>query len=195
MVATASSIPPRPVVLSYEDLRTMPEDGRRYEILEGELCVTPAPTTSHQFISRNLVVLLQSHVGAQGLGEVLQAPTDVILDPHTVVEPDLFFVSNARLDIISERGIEGAPDLVIEVLSPATEKRDRGAKQHLYARYGVAHYWLVDGAARGVTERVLRGNTYEVRGTYHAPSSFRSALFPDLSIDLASVFARPTSAR
>jgi Uma2 family endonuclease len=188
MATAASSPPPQPVVLSYEDLRGLPEDGRRYEIFEGELQATPSPSIAHQRISRNLEFLLHAHVVERELGEVFYAPCDVILDRTTVVEPDLLFVAAARRAIIRERGIEGPPDLVVEILSPSTEQRDRGAKQQIYARYGVVHYWRVDGAAHTLTELVLRGDNYALRATHSPETPFRSALFPELTIDLAQVF-------
>jgi Uma2 family endonuclease len=188
MATAVSTVPPSPLVLTYEDLQGMPEDGRRYEILHGELHVTPAPSTTHQRISRNLEFALHTHVEAHGLGEVFDAPIDVILDRSTVVQPDLVSIARARLGMVRERGVSGAPDLVVEILSPATEQRDRGAKQQLYARYGVSHYWLVDGAARTVTELVLAQNAYAVHGVHHVGEPFEPAVLPGLAIDLAAVF-------
>jgi Uma2 family endonuclease len=189
LVATVSpSQAPSRVVLTYDDLRATPDDGRRYELLEGELCVTPAPSTTHQRISRNLQFILHSHVSIRMLGEVLYAPVDVILADTIVVEPDLIFVASGRSALISERGIEGAPDLVVEILSPSTQQRDLGIKRQLYARYGVAHYWCVDPVARTLTELVLAGGEYTLRavhGTSEVP--MHSLLFPDLPIDLARV--------
>jgi Uma2 family endonuclease len=192
MSTSSSSAPaPWPVKLTYADLQTLPEDGRRYEILEGELCVTPAPTTHHQRISRNLEFALHAHVSEFELGEVLYAPVDVMLDRQTVVQPDIVFVSTARLALVGERAIEGAPDLVVEIASPATEQRDRGAKQQLYARYEVAHYWRIDPAASTLTELVLEQGGYVLRATHRAGEPFRSELFPRLSIDLAAVLRVP----
>jgi Uma2 family endonuclease len=186
-----SASPPQRVVLTYDDLRATPDDGRRYEIMEGELAVTPAPSTTHQRISRNLAYVLHTYITQHGLGEVLNAPVDVILDRTTVVEPDLLFVARTRASIITERAIEGPPDLVVEILSPSTEQRDRGVKQQVYARYGVQHYWRVDPAARSVAELVLSGATYALRATHLAQGEpFRSALFPELSIDLAAIFPK-----
>jgi Uma2 family endonuclease len=191
MATATSSLPPRPLVLTYEDLRAAPDDGCRYEILEGQLHVTPAPNTTHQRISRNLEFVLHTHVLQHGLGEVLYAPIDVILDRDTVVQPDIVFVSSARSSIITERGIEGAPDLVIEILSAGTEQRDRGFKQQLYGRYGVAHYWRIDPAARSLTELVLHDASYAVRATHIGGAEpVRSALFPTLPIELASIFPK-----
>jgi Uma2 family endonuclease len=192
MPSVGSSLRPQPVVLTYDDLRATPDDGNRYEILDGELHMTPAPSTTHQRISRNLEFVLHAHVAQLALGEVLDAPVDVILDRSTVVQPDLVFVASARLSIITERGIEGAPDLVVEILSPGTEQRDRGFKQQLYGRYGVMHYWRVDPSARSLTELVLNGDSYSVRATHLAgPGPITCALFPELRIDLAQVFLKP----
>ncbi len=166
----------------------MPDDGRRYELIEGEIQMAPAPGTQHQRISRNLEVLLHLHVQERRLGEVLDAPVDVILDRGTVVQPDLLFVSTPRLGMISRRGVEGPPDLVVEILSESTQSLDRGAKRQAYARYGVAHYWIVDPEARVIAELVRRDNEYELRATHAAPGTCRTILFPDLDLDLARVF-------
>ncbi len=183
----------RSVLLTYDDLQSLPEDGCRYEILEGELTVTPAPTTAHQRISRNLEFVLHAHVMAGDLGEVFDAPIDVVFDRGTVMQPDLVFVSQARLGIVRERCIDGAPDLVIEILSPGTERRDRGAKQQIYERYGVTHYWRVDPASQSLTELVLREGAYVLRGAHGSGEDFRSLLFPELAIDLALAFRIPSA--
>jgi Uma2 family endonuclease len=127
--------------LTYEHLRQLPDDGRRHELVEGELVVSPAPTTKHQRVVRNIgLVLLQAQ--ASGAGEVLWAPTDVVLDPQVdAVEPDLLFVVSERRSIIAEDQVRGAPDLLVEVLSDSTAERDLGVKLRIYARYGVRFYW------------------------------------------------------
>lgn len=179
---------PEPVRLTYQDYLALPDDGRRYELFEGELHVAPAPGTPHQRISRDLGFILHAHVLERGLGEVLFAPIDVILSRTTVVQPDLVFASEARREIISKRGVEGPPDLVVEILSESTAERDRGAKQQLYARHGVSHYWIVDPAGRSLSEHLLEGRAYRLHGTYTAPSVVTTALFPELRIDLGDVF-------
>ena len=136
--------------LTYRDYAALPDDGRRYELHCGELSVTPAPGTRHQ---RALIALgsrLYEHVRSQGLGEIHVAPTDSILSDVTVVQPDVLFVATDRLPIISERGIEGAPTLVVEVLSPSTSRIDRDRKLTLYAEHGVPYYWIVDPVERTV---------------------------------------------
>lgn len=184
-----SSLPaPEPVLLTYEDYRGLPDDGCRYELFEGELEVTPAPSTQHQRISRNLEFILHAHVQAHELGEVLDAPVDVILARGTIVQPDILFVAKTQLAIITARAVEGPPELVVEIVSSSTEERDRGAKGQLYARYGVSHYWIVDPASRSLAEYVLSERAYALRGTTTAPSSVTTALFPDLPIALSAVF-------
>lgn len=185
-----SSLPAaQPLHLTYEDYCALPVDGRRYQLIEGEICVGPAPTSRHQRISRNLEFILHAHVSARGLGEVFDAPIDVILERGTVVQPDLLFVAPARAAIITERGVEAAPDLVVEILSPSTEALDRGPKRQLYARHGVAHYWIVDPDARSLSEYVLQGGgLYALRATHPAGQPCTTAVFADLAIDLAAVF-------
>ncbi|MGH7343054.1 MAG: Uma2 family endonuclease, partial [Candidatus Rokuibacteriota bacterium] len=137
-----------PSGLTYEDYVGLPDDGRRYEILDGELEVSPAPAPKHQAVSRNLVILLHGHVQPRGLGSVYYAPIDVILARDSILQPDLVFIASRRPSIVTERAIEGPPDLAIEILSPWSDRRDRVAKAELYARYGVRHYWIVDPETR-----------------------------------------------
>jgi Uma2 family endonuclease len=178
------------VVLTYEDYCRLPNDGRRYEILEGELAVTPAPTPRHQEVLVNLLRLLDEHVRARGLGKVYVAPIDVILSRTSVVQPDLVFVSTARLSLVSTRGIEGPPDLVVEVLSPTTEAQDRGPKLQLYAGYGVAHYWLVDAEAHRLEAHELAGAAYRLTAKLAGAADFTPTLFPDHAFPLGSLWPR-----
>jgi len=136
------------VVLGYRDYAALPDDGRRYEILDGELSVTPAPSLDHQIILANLFRILDAHVRARNLGIVLFAPLDVILADANIVQPDLVFLDHERMSRSSRRGIEGAPTLLAEVLSPGTTGVDRNVKRALYARQGVPFYWIVDPEAR-----------------------------------------------
>ena len=119
---------PGRVALTYQDYAALPDDGRRYEILEGELSVTPAPSPRHQEIIGNLFAALRAHVTDRGLGKVFVSPVDVLLSDTAIVQPDIVFVANDRLRMITSRGIEGAPTLVIEVLSPSTTHIDRQTK-------------------------------------------------------------------
>ena len=177
------------VVLTYRDYAALPDDGRRYEIHEGELSVTPAPGTRHQKISIRLAATLHHHVSARGLGEVFAAPYDVILSDPTIVQPDIVFVANDRLGRISERGIEGAPTLVVEVLSPSTREADRDTKLRLYARHGVPWYWIVDPDARVVEVYRLEAGSYVLSKRIAGDEPVSAEPFADLVIPPASLWA------
>ena len=130
--------------LTYKDYLLFPDDDKRHEIIDGDHSVTPAPKTKHQTIASNLTAVLVSFVKERRLGLVLAAPTDVILSDNNVVQPDLLFVSTARISIVTEDNIRGAPDLVIEIISETTRKKDEVTKRKLYERFGVQEYWVVD---------------------------------------------------
>jgi Uma2 family endonuclease len=134
---------------TYEEFARLPNDGNRYEVIGGELFVTPAPTPLHQKVLTRLITALDSFSEAHGLGEVF-APIDVLFGEGDYLEPDLVFVTRDRMGIVSDRAAEAAPDLVVEVLSPTTAMRDRGIKRERYARFGVAEYWIVDTKRRSI---------------------------------------------
>jgi Uma2 family endonuclease len=143
-------MPVHRVVLTYEDYLAMPDDGRRREILDGEVAVSAAPVTLHQIVLGNLYDTMRTHVRAHGLGAVFFAPLAVILADTTVVEPDLVYVDSGRTEIITDQGVKGAPTLLVEVLSPGTTSIDREPKFRLYAHYGVPYYWIVDIEGRAI---------------------------------------------
>jgi Uma2 family endonuclease len=178
---------PTRALLTYSDYAALPDDGRRYELHHGELSVTPAPGTRHQRAIVFLITLLNEHVRSRGLGEVFVAPTDCILSNVTVVQPDVFYIAADRLTIISERGIEGAPTLVVEVLSPSTAHLDRGRKMKLYAEHNVLYYWIVDPESRSIEAYALAGAEYARTGRV---TSEPSALPPlsDLTIHPAALW-------
>ena len=132
---------------THDDLLSMPEDGKRREIIDGELYVTPSPVNYHQKILLNLTYAFCKFLETHPVGEVRFAPLDVILSEFDVLEPDLLFVLNEHRDFLQD-WVRGAPDLVVEILSPGTEARDRGIKLKAYARYGVGEYWIVDPNAQ-----------------------------------------------
>jgi len=166
---------------TYDDLRQMPEDGRRYELLDGEIVSSPAPKLRHQRIVTNVCLFL-GRAKAAGHGQLFTAPTDVVFDPRVAaLEPDLVFIGRDRSEIMTEDNIQGAPDLVVEVLSESTRRRDIGAKLRTYARYGVRFYWVVDPE-----EDVVR--VYEHAGEGFRPPVFLRAddtlacpLFPEIT--------------
>jgi Uma2 family endonuclease len=176
------------IVLTYEDYVGLPDDGNRYEILDGELYVTPAPVPLHQRVSRNLQRILDRHVVERGLGEILDAPIDLILATTTVAQPDLLFIRAGR-DIVTHRAVEAPPDLVVEILSPSSVRQDRATKATLYARFGIPHYWIVDPAERRFEMHELDGAGYRLSAEGGAADALRSALFPALEIRLADVWA------
>jgi Uma2 family endonuclease len=180
--------PARKVVWTYQDLELMAPDGRRHEVLDGEWIVTPAPTTTHQTISKALCLELVQQVERSGDGIVFYAPVDVIFSNTRVAEPDLLVVRSARRNIISERGIEGAPDLVIEIVSPSSERADREIKRKLYAEERVAEYWLVEPRTHRVLVLRLADSAYEVAGEYGPGETATSVAFA-FSIDVDRVFA------
>ncbi len=176
------------IVLTYEDYCALPDDGRRYEIIEGELYVTPSPSRAHQQFAANLLVSLKPFVTARGLGEVFIAPFDVILEETSVVVPDLLFVAVARSGIVTDRGVRGAPDLIVEILSPGTARRDRVEKAKLYARHGVRQYWLADPERRVLEVYELGEGQYRRAAGLADHDTFSPSLFPGLSIPLASLW-------
>ena len=187
-IETRDQPPAGRIVLTYEDYCALPNDGRRYEILEGELAVTPSPNRAHQRVSRNFLFMLHTHVREWNLGEVFSAPFDVILEKTSVVVPDLLFVSRDRLGVVTDRGVEGAPDLIVEIVSPGTARRDRVEKAQLYARHGVPHYWLVDPDAHSIEAFELAGGQYRRTAHVAADVTFTPPLFPGLTISLSSLW-------
>ncbi len=177
------------IKLTYEDYMLLPDDLNRYEILDGELNVTPAPTTKHQTISVSLLTLLHQYVRERRAGKVFSAPIDVILDESSIVQPDLIFISQERAGIIAEKNVRGAPDLVIEILSPNTAKVDRLRKMQLYLRYEVKHYWIVDPDTETLEVYKLESGKYHVMGGFEKSDIFEPELFPGLKIKLSEIWA------
>jgi len=179
---------PTRVTLTYKDYEALPADGRRYELHEGELSVTPAPSPAHQRVLRKLLMIVNPYVEAHGLGEVFVAPIDCILSDTPVIQPDLVYLESARLPAVSARGIEGPPTLVIEILSPSTAQIDRGAKFQLYARHGVPHYWIVDLEARSIEAYSLTGGAYQLTARVSGAEPVSLPPFPDLELVPASLW-------
>lgn len=185
------SVPPGKIRLTVEDYMVLPDDGKRYQILDGELDVTPAPTTAHQTISKRLQRLLLHYAEGLGLGEVYYAPVDVVLDSSTVVQPDLIYISKEKSRILTDLNVQGPPDLVVEILSESSARTDRVVKARLYARFGVDHYWIVDPEARSVEEYVREGDGYRLVGK--RAEKLRPTLFPGLEIEVKELFRPPFS--
>jgi Uma2 family endonuclease len=189
MSTFTQSIPQGKIVLTYDDYCLLPNDRNRYEILDGELSVTPAPATKHQTALGNLYRFLANYVVANQLGKLFIAPTDLILAPTTVVQPDLIFIGTDRLHVVTERAIEGAPTLVVEILSPTTHQTDRVTKAQVYARYQIPHYWLIDPDQRTLEAYELARDHYNLVASAQDAEVFAPSLFPGLSIQLSDLWA------
>ena len=178
-----------PIKFTVEGYRNLPEsETKRYELLGGDLVMAPAPKPYHQDILRNLLRILDAYLRIQSAGKLYPAPIDVILSEEDVVQPDILFISQQRLGIIHEEAIHGAPDLHIEILSPATAGRDRTLKRTLYARHGVREYWLVDPETKTIEVLTLGPQGYQLAGRYRPGQTLRSPLLAGLKIPLDQVF-------
>ena len=171
-----------------KDYMSMPGD-KRYQLLDGEMILAPSPTTRHQTIVQRLNLALQEFVAAGFLGQLWFAPLDVILSDHDVAQPDILFVSNERSSIITDANIQGAPDLVVEILSPGTVEFDRGYKLALYGRHGVREYWLVDPDAETVEVLTLGDQGLTPAATYRRGQVLASPLLVGMSLELDQVFS------
>jgi Uma2 family endonuclease len=176
--------------LTYEDYLFFPDDGKRHEIIYGDHYVTPAPKTKHQKVSFNLTVAMGSFVKQRGLGLVLAAPSDVILSDENVVQPDLLFVSTKRASIVTEDNIRGAPDLVVEIISETTRKKDEVTKRKLYERFGVQEYWVVDPELETVKifRRTQQGYDRAVELSKEANDILTTDLLAGFDLPLTEIF-------
>jgi len=188
-----SSAQPARRAWTYSDLVALPEDQLRHELIDGEHFVSPSPNTGHQEISKRLFRALDAHVERHHIGEVLFAPFDVKLSLFTVLVPDLVYFTTERFArVVNEKHATAAPDLVVEILSPGTRRRDKGRKRAVYDREGVREYWIVDPEARSITvlrrPRANAGLTDVTVLTLAKGETLESPLFPGLQIPLREVF-------
>lgn len=168
--------------LTYDDYCLLPDDGKRREIIEGELFVTPSPETAHQRAIGRLAVRLWQSIESQKSGEIFFAPFDVVFSEFDVVEPDLLFISNARAGVLTRKNVQGAPDLVVEVLSESTARVDRTVKLKLYGKFRVEEYWLIDpeGPSAEIYRRGEEG--LELVAKLAAEDALASPIFPGFSM-------------
>jgi len=169
-----------------DDLRKMPDDGRRYELIEGVIVVSPSPGLAHQKLVLRLIILLETFVQANRLGQLMIAPFDVKLGEITIVQPDILVVSAARGEILTEKGVVGAPDLVVEVASPSTRERDEGEKLAAYAAAGVREYWLADPLKKTLRLLTLESGRFQV--IPQEGSVVASTILPGLEVNLTELF-------
>ena len=175
--------------LTYDDLELLPDDGKRHEIIDGDHYVTPSPMLRHQDVAGRLYSKILTFLNDHPLGWVYIAPTDVVLTPTDVVVPDLLFVSRERQSILTPKNLQGAPDLVLEVLSNSTRRTDEMVKRKLYERFGVAEYWVADPVVDRI--RIYRQADAFARAvelSAEAGDSLTTPLLPGLSIPLTEIF-------
>ena len=177
------------VRLTVRDYLDIPEeDENRYELIDGELYMAPAPSWEHQESIGNLYSVLRDFVRANGLGRVVASSIDVYLSEEDVFQPDIVFVSVERLDIIHSSGVHGAPDLVIEMLSPGTEQRDRTLKRERYEMFDVSEYWQADPIAKTITVLRLQNDAFEQVGVFTEGMAVETPLLPGLRVEVSAVF-------
>jgi Uma2 family endonuclease len=172
-------------VLDYDDYAAIPPDGKRYELLEGDVHGTPAPSPLHQWVSKRLQRQLEAYFETRGLGRVYNAPIDVILTSHDAVQPDLVVVTD--LTQVSARGVEGPPALLVEVLSPATSVYDRTTRSRRYAALGVPHLWLLEPRPRRLECYRLDGRAYHPVAAGERDDALDSPDWPGLAVRLADL--------
>ena len=177
------------VRLTVQDYLNIPEeDENRYELINGELYMAPAPSWEHQESSGNLYSILRAFVLANLLGRVVYSPIDMFLSDGDVFQPDIVFISNERLGIIRSDGIHGAPDLVIEVLSPGTERIDRTLKSERYEMFDVSEYWQANPIAKTILVLRARDGAFERVGLFTEGMTLGTPLLPGLRVDVSEVF-------
>jgi Uma2 family endonuclease len=179
------------VKLTYDDFVLFPDDGKRHELIDGEHYVTPSPSTRHQAISGNLHFLIRRWLEEHPVGQVFYAPLDVIFSNFDVVEPDLLYMSNEQAaQIATGQHINGVPELVIEIASPGTRKRDETIKRRLYERFGVTEYWVIDPDLDVVRVYRRSGDRFDrpIELSREANDVLTTPLLPEVNLPLARIF-------
>jgi Uma2 family endonuclease len=179
--------------LTYDDLDAIPQErpGDRHELIDGELVVTPSPIPNHQRISINIEFALEAYARETGRGEMFHAPADIRFTPDNVLIPDILFIAKDRQHIVGPKAIDAPPELVVEILSPGTRRRDVTIKRALYARFGVQEYWIVDPAAKTIQALALVGDAY-VAIAADEGGAIHSRVLPGFVLTPEIVFARVT---
>ncbi|MDZ7364083.1 MAG: Uma2 family endonuclease [candidate division KSB1 bacterium] len=173
---------------TYEDYRRLPDDGWIYEVIEGELYMSPPPIPIHQENSGNLYVAFHNYAKKHDAGKVYDAPIEVILaEWANPVQPDIVFITKERLHIVKQSCIEGAPDIIAEILSPSNWLTDRREKFTIYAKAGVREYWIVNPSTRTIERFALREDRYALMGKYGAGETVRSEVLPGFEVKVDEV--------
>ncbi len=176
----------KPIKFTYEDYLHFPED-KRYEIIDGEVHMVPSPGPYHQDISWRLELTISTFVEKNGLGKIYHAPLDVVFSETDVVQPDIMFISKERLNIITEKNVQGAPDLIVEIISPTSEYRDRVIKRKLYSKYEVKEYWLVDLEKKEIEVMGLGESGLETVKIYQKTDILESLVLKGIKIKLDDI--------
>jgi Uma2 family endonuclease len=179
------------VKLTYEDFVQFPDDGKRHELIDGEHYVTPSPNTKHQRVSGNLYFLIRTWLEEHPVGQIFYAPFDVVFSNFDIVEPDLLYLSTGRVQqVLTEQHVTGAPEIVVEIASKGTRKRDETIKRRLYERCGVSEYWVVDPLLDVVRVYLRNGEVFSRPNelSMERGDVLTSALLPGLELPLARVF-------
>lgn len=163
-------------------------DDKRYEVMEGALMMVPAPTTRHQKISGRIYRIMANFVLDNGLGEIFDAPTDLVLSNDVVVQPDILFINKERAGIIGEQAIMGSPDLVVEIISPSSSFIDSVRKREIYQRFGVKEYWLVFPEEKAIEIMTLEHGIYRELCSAKEEGTVRSKLLQGFEVELKGVF-------
>ena len=178
-------------LLTYDDYCHIPNDGRRYEVIEGRLYMSPAPFFRHQKTIRQLLIILDQFVKKHDVGEVIMSPFDVVLSEHNVVQPDILFISKERLSsILTEKNAQGAPDLVVEVLSEGNRRHDEIVKKKLYEEFGVKEYWIADPALETIKIYRLDSGKYVQIAVFESGKNdiLETPLLPGFRCELAEIY-------
>ena len=176
--------------LTVENYKLLPETGPRYQLIQGDLYMAPAPNRFHQEISRNLQFELHSYLKRNPIGKLFDAPFDVYLDEINVFQPDIIIVLNERLGILTEEGAEGAPELVVEILSPKTRRLDLVNKKQEYARAGVKELWIIDPEPRIIMIHQFAPDGVEEIRKVDEAGTLSTELLPGLNLAVATIFER-----
>ena len=175
-------------LITRHDYQEMPEGPPYFQVIEGKLLMSPSPNTFHQDIAGNVYAILHSYLTRHPIGSAHIAPLDVYLSEINIFQPDVIFVSSARRSILTEHGIEGAPDLIVEILSPGTARYDKGSKRRIYAQTGVKELWIVDPELKSIQVYQLSRNAETPAVTQSTDAVFKSPLLPGLRIKTAGIF-------
>lgn len=183
------STAPDPLLMTVADYRELGEGPPHYQLIEGEILMSPAPNRYHQVILRNLGFILMRHLSAHPIGELYYAPFDVYLDDLNAYQPDIVFVSEARKEILQDDGAHGAPDLVVEILSPSTTRLDK-RKRNNFAKHGTREFWQIDPNLQQIQRFDFRRDQAKPVQIIDENDTFESPLFPGLAISAAEIFKR-----